>query len=67
MPGLDDVSGVDHHIRVDVSGVDPVAGEVLRQEAAGLHRHPPDRGQLHPDRSLHSTTVSARLKTGIYV
>ena len=36
VPDLGDVGGVDGDVGVDVGRVDPLACEVLRQEAAGL-------------------------------
>ena len=52
MPELDNVSGVDGDVGVDVGRVDPLAGEVFRQKAGRLFDLRPDRGQLHTFRSL---------------
>ena len=52
MPELDNVSGVDGDVGVDVGRVDPLAGEVFRQEAGRLLDLRPDRSQLHTFRSL---------------
>ena len=55
IPSLHQVSGVNHYVGVNVSRVDPLPREVLRQEAAGLHDGRSDRDHLHPDgRLLHS-------------
>ena len=47
MPELHDVSGVDGHVSVNVGRVDPLAGEVLRQQTSGLLYLGPNGGQFH--------------------
>ena len=66
IPGLYDVGGVDDDVGVNVSRVDPLPGEVFRQETAGLHDGRSDRHHLHPDgRLLHRLDLVTLRRDGL--